>query len=51
MSITKTNRLRLYNEISAVYDTNYTVHMLTLCGQNAGDLGLKLEVRVLINRL
>jgi hypothetical protein len=49
VSITKASGLRLYNEISAVYGTNCTY--ITLCGQNAGDLGLKKAVRVLISRL
>jgi hypothetical protein len=47
MPITKTNRLRLYKEINAVY----TAHINSLCGQNAGVLDYKLAVRVLITRL
>jgi hypothetical protein len=51
VSIAKTSRLRLYNEIGVICDINYTAHVRTLCGGDAGDLGLQMAVRVLITRL
>ena len=45
-SVIKTNKLKLYREIIAVFSEIHSKHINTLCGQNVGLLNVKLAVHI-----